>query len=203
MTKELFISVDIETTGPAPGKHSMISIGCVACVEDNTQECGYKVLDTFNANLEEVSFDGLFSTRDTKTMKEFWEKHPEAWEIATANPQPPEDVIRALKKWLIDLPKDGRPIFVGYPVGFDFSFVYWYMHYFTNSCEFGYQPLDIKTYAYAALGGKYKDVKKATMPKHWFKETKLTHVALDDALNQAHLFFQIRKKIYENTLNKG
>ena len=32
----------------------------------------------------------------------------------------------------------GRPVFVGYPAAFDFSFVYWYLTEFAGENPFGY-----------------------------------------------------------------
>jgi len=36
----------------------------------------------------------------------------------------PETAMRRYVLWLKALP--GKPVFVGYPAGFDFLFVYWY-----------------------------------------------------------------------------
>ena len=43
---ELYISTDVETDGPIPGPHSMLSIGSAAYTADK------KILSTFSANLE-------------------------------------------------------------------------------------------------------------------------------------------------------
>lgn len=41
-TKEVFISVDIEASGPIPGEYSLLSIG--ACMVDNPDESFYAEL---------------------------------------------------------------------------------------------------------------------------------------------------------------
>jgi len=36
----------------------------------------------------------------------------------------------------------GKPVFVGYPAGFDFLFVYWYLIRFTGESPFSFSALD-------------------------------------------------------------
>lgn len=187
--KETIVSVDIECTGPCPGLHSMISLGAVACHADVHEESGYKVVDEFSVNLQEMP--GL--TRDLDTMA-FWAKNPEAWEASTKDPVDAEQAMRQLKKWLSNLPAQGRPVFCAYPAGFDFTFVYWYFHKFTGSCPFGFQALDMKSYSHALLGKNFRHAAKRNMPDEWFPAgMPHTHVALDDAREQAYLFFQMRR----------
>ena len=45
----------------------------------------------------------------------------------------------------------GKPVFVAYPAGFDFLFVYWYLIRFTGASPFSHSALDMKTYAMALL----------------------------------------------------
>ena len=88
--------------------------------------------------------------------------------------------------WLKSLP--GRPVFVGYPVAFDFLFVYWYLIRFTGESPFSHSALDIKTYAMALMKSDYRRSSKRNMPKAWFDPLPHTHVALDDAIAQGALF---------------
>ena len=88
--------------------------------------------------------------------------------------------------WLEGLP--GRPGFVAYPAGFDFTFVYWYLMRFVGRSPFSHSALDIKTYAMALLGKEYRASVKRNMPRAWFDDLPHTHVALDDAIGQGALF---------------
>jgi len=38
----------------------------------------------------------------------------------------------------------GRPIFVGYPIAFDFSFVVYYLERFTGKNPFGFSAIDLR-----------------------------------------------------------
>jgi len=52
----------------------------------------------------------------------WWASQPEAWAACRENTQPPEQAMPAYVAWLKALP--GKPVFVAYPAGFDFLFVY-------------------------------------------------------------------------------
>jgi DNA polymerase III alpha subunit (gram-positive type) len=89
--------------------------------------------------------------------------------------------------WLKSLP--GRPVFVAYPAGFDFTFVYWYLVRFGGENPFSHSALDVKTLAMALLNTDYRDSTKRNMPRRWFEQKhRHTHVALDDAIEQGSLF---------------
>jgi hypothetical protein len=79
-------------------------------------------------------------------------------------------------------------VFVAYPAGFDFLFVYWYLIRFAGESPFSHSALDIKTFAMALLGCEYGSAVKRNMPKRWFDKLPHTHVALDDAIEQGSLF---------------
>ena len=91
--------------------------------------------------------------------------------------------------WLSSLP--GKPVFVGYPVAYDFMFVYWYLMKFVGSSPFSHSALDIKTLAMVALKSDYRKATKRLMPKSWFDKLPHTHKALDDAIGQGALFCNI------------
>lgn len=172
---EIFVSTDVETNGPLPGEHSMLSFGSAAYWPDKT------LVSTFSVNLK--SLPGASS--DPETMK-WWESHPEAWKVCRQNLQSPETAMEAYVRWLRSLP--GEPVCVAYPAAFDFAFINWYLIKFAGENPFLYFALDIKTYAMAMLKKEFRTLTKSTMPQHWFEERKPTHIALDDALQQGILF---------------
>lgn len=180
---EIYVSTDVETDGPIPGPHSMLSMASAAYTADKT------LLGTFTVNLETLPE----ATGDPKTM-DWWQTQPEAWAACRQNPQPPEQAMRVYVNWVKALP--GRPVFVAYPAGFDFLFVYWYLIRFTGESPFSHAALDIKTYAMAMLKTDYRATVKRTMPSRWFDPYRHTHIALDDALEQGALFCNM---LAENT----
>jgi hypothetical protein len=172
---EIYVSTDVETDGPIPGPHSLLSFASAAYTADKT------LLGTFAANLE--TLPGALG--HPRTMQ-WWQQNPQAWAACRERLQPPEVAMPAYLAWLKGLP--GRPVFVAYPVAFDFMFVCWYLHRFTGENPFSHSALDIKTYAMALLKDDYRASVKGRMPRRWFDDLPHTHQALDDAIEQGALF---------------
>jgi hypothetical protein len=172
---EIYVSTDVETDGPIPGPHSMLSFGSAAY--SATKE----LLSTFTANLETLPQ----ACAHPKT-EEWWATQPEAWAACRRNLEDPATAMTRYVTWLKSLP--GHPVFVAYPVGFDFLFVYWYLIRFVGESPFSHSALDVKTFAMALLKGDYRDSAKCNMPKRWFDTLPHSHIALDDAIEQGTLF---------------
>lgn len=183
MNPEIYVSTDIETDGPCPGINSMLSFGSAAFTHDGT------LVDTFAANLDELPG----AIRDQKTMK-WWAIQPEAWAAVISNTQQAAIVIPEYVKWVKNLP--GKPIFVAFPAGFDFTFMYYYLCRFAGGSPFGFSALDMKTYAMARLGTFYRDSTKKNWPKAWFEPSnKHSHIALDDAIEQGNQFIKMLHEV--------
>lgn len=172
---EIYVSTDVETDGPIPGPHSMLSFGSAAYLADKT------LISTFSANLDTLPG----ATGHAGTM-EWWSHNPDAWEVCRKDCQQPETAMASYLTWLKSLP--GRPVFVAYPAGFDFMFVYWYLIRFAGESPFSHSALDMKTFAMALLKTNYHGAAKRNMPREWFDSLPHTHVALDDAIEQGALF---------------
>ncbi len=172
---EIYISTDVETDGPIPGPHSMLSFGSAAYTADKI------LVATFSANLE--TLDGASAHPKTAA---WWATQPEAWAACRKDLQKPDAAMRAYVDWIREL--EGKPVFVAYPAGFDFLFVYWYLIRFVGESPFGHSALDMKSYAMAVLKTDYRESTKRNMPGEWFDEFPHTHVALDDAIEQGALF---------------
>ena len=143
-------------------------------------------MSTFSANLE--TLEG--ASPHPKTA-EWWASQPEAWAACRTNLEPPAQAMRRYVAWIKTL--KGRPVFVAYPAGFDFLFVYWYLMRFVGESPFSHSALDIKTYAMAVLKTEYRESTKRNMPRQWFDPLPHTHVALDDAIGQGALFCNMLK----------
>src|SRR3954452_3531863 len=172
---EIYVSTDVEADGPIPGPNSMLSFGSAAYAPDKT------LIGTFGANLLELPD----AKPDPGTLA-WWKTQPDAWAECRRDPRDPVEVMPEYVAWLKSLP--GPPVFVAYPAGFDFLFVYWYLIRFAGESPFSFSALDIKTYAMALLGTPFRKTTKQTMPKRWFDALAHTHKALDDAIGQGALF---------------
>ena len=172
---EIYVSTDIEMDGPIPGRNSMLSLGAAVFQTDK------RIIDTFSINLETLPG----ATSDPKTMR-WWQDYPQAWQAHRVDPQPPDQAIKAFDTWIRSLP--GEPVFVAYPVASDFLFVQWYLYTFIGDSPFGHNALDMRSYAMAVLKQPFYQSGKNHMPETWFDPFPHTHVALDDAISQGHLF---------------
>lgn len=175
MSEEVYFSTDVETDGPIPGPHSMLSLGSAAYTADGT------LLGTFEANLR--TLPGAYPHPVTTA---WWKEHPDAWDACRTDTVEPADAMPAFAGWVRSFP--GKPVFVAYPAGFDFLFVYWYLVRFTGDSPFSFAALDMKTLAMAAMGCDYTAATKGRMPRAWFPDRPHSHRALDDAVNQGVLF---------------
>ncbi len=172
---EVYVSTDVETDGPIPGPNSMLSFASAAYLPDK------KLVGTFAANLETLPG----AKGEPRTM-DWWNQHPEAWQATRENLEDPALIMPRYVAWLKSLP--ARPVFVAYPAGFDFLFVYWYLIRFAGESPFSFSALDIKTYAMALLKTEYREAVKRNMPRRWFDKLPHTHIALDDAIEQGAMF---------------
>jgi DNA polymerase III alpha subunit (gram-positive type) len=170
---QIYIVVDIETDGPIPGLHSMLSIGAVASTPEKETSSFYSRL---------LPHDDAVTDPDTM---DWWNAHPEAWKEVNTDTESPEKVMRDFCSWMDDL--SATPVFVASPIVFDFSFVSWYLHKFIGHDPFSdysgiQRTLDLASFTAGKLNiplnrsrrSQLDATLKAGMPNH-------SHLAIDDA----------------------
>jgi hypothetical protein len=182
---EIYVSTDVETDGPIPGPHSMLSMGCAAYLPDKT------LVSTFSVNLETLPG----ATGHPRTMA-WWETQKPAWEAHRINCVSPEKGMADCLAWLKTLP--GLPVFVGFPVTFDFMFVQWYLFKFTGTSPFRHSGIDLRTLSMALTNSNWQRTTKEFLPRRWFDPLPHTHVALDDALEQGAMFCNMLAELKHN-----
>lgn len=188
---EVLFSTDVESDGPIPGIYSMLSFASVAYTEDGEQ------LGNFSANLETLPL----ADEHPETMA-FWAKNPEAYAATRKNLAAPAEVMQVFSSWVSAWSGLGKPVFLGYPATFDFLHLYWYLIKFTGKSPFSFSALDIKSYAMAVLGSRFRETTKSKMPRALLEGLPPhTHCALDDAKEQGELFFRLKalnsSRVYE------
>ncbi len=173
--REVFISVDVESSGPIPGDYSMLSIG--ACVVGDDAEGVYFELKPLNDNAvpEALKVSGF----DLKELAQSGED--------------PKSGMSKLAAWLKNVSGDAKPIFVGFNAGFDWSFVNWYFVHFLGENPFGFAPLDIKAYYMGMASSRWEDTKSSRIPAEFQPAKSGDHNALNDARAQAEMFHKMLK----------
>lgn len=173
--QELFISVDIETTGPIPEEYSMYQLG--ACLVKETSEKFFEEIQPLNENyvLEALTSCGV-------TIEELKIKG-----------SPPQEAMQKFAEWIkkVSTARKKRPVFTAFNATFDWMFIHWYMHKFLGSNPFGISGLDIKAYYMGFKRCSWEETRKSRIPKIFHSQRPHTHNALDDAIEQAELFGNI------------
>jgi DNA polymerase III epsilon subunit-like protein len=173
--QEVYISVDIETSGPVPGVFSMLTIG--ACnIDDPSQSfsCELQPISQ-NADPEAMKVTGLSLERLALTGE-----HP-----VTA--------LTRFREWIAgQVNPDQTPVFVGLNAPFDWSFINYYFHHFLKFNPFGFTALDIKALYMGATGVNWGETRSSKMAEKLRPQREGNHQALQDAQYQAELFRIIR-----------
>lgn len=180
---DLYISADVETDGPLPGRYSLLSFGLVVVGRYDGQRFERRIG-------ERLSF-----YRELRPISNDFE--PEALEVNGLDRSrleregaDPAEAMPAAAEWVRAVSEGHRPVLVAYPVAFDWAFLYWYFEqYVPGGSPFGHSScLDIRT-LYQAVAGTVFDLSgKATMPGFLQPTAPHTHNALDDAVEQGELF---------------
>ncbi|HRQ59739.1 MAG TPA: 3'-5' exonuclease [Azoarcus taiwanensis] len=169
--REIFLSVDIETSGPIPGEYSMLTIG--ACNVDNPNQ-------VFSCELKPIS-----ANADPKAM----EVTGLSLEKLAAEGLPPKVAMKQFQGWVAEVAGDnGTPVFVGLNAAFDWSFVNYYFHRYLKANPFGFAALDIKALYMGATGSSWAATRSSQMAARLHPKSKGDHQALHDAQYQAELF---------------
>jgi DNA polymerase III epsilon subunit-like protein len=174
VTAETWISVDVETSGPAPSVASLLSIG--ACLVDDPGQ-GIEIL------VRPVPGRGWGDAAETI--------HGLTRERLAAEGLEPADAMRRLADWLGSVvPADSTPVFVSFNAPFDWLFVADHLWRYLGRNPFGTSAVDLK----AVFLGKHLDAVRAwgetrsvDVRRIYPVELPHTHGALDDAREQAEV----------------
>jgi hypothetical protein len=181
---DVYISADVEADGPIPGPYSMISFGLAVAgtYDGRTFTRRDPEATTFYAELRPISD----------------EYDPDALAVSGLDRdrllregRDPVEAMSAAARWVREVGRveGGKPVFVAYPLGFDWMFLYWYFVRFAETgSPFGHSRfLDLKTLYAAKSGETVTRSVKGRMPRHLLSRRPHTHNALDDAVEQAEL----------------
>lgn len=165
---EVFVSVDIETSGPNPRDYAMLSIG--ACLVDRPEHSFYIELvpTTDEALPDALAVSGL-------SVEELHRTGTQA-----------TDALLQLEEWLGELP--GPPIFVAFNAAFDWMFIEDYFRRFLGRNPFGHAALDIKAYYMGLADSTWAQTSMRFLSPLYLDGQPLEHNALSDARDQAKLF---------------
>lgn len=203
MKPELYVSLDIETDGPAPFLNSMLSLGAAAFMKDQ------ELKRNFYATMYALEM----AHEDSETMA-WWRTQPRAWEAVQRSRQRPQKVMQDFATYIRRLANDYpdyKLVAVAWPAAYDFAFVNAYCHLFLHENPLGFACMDLRSYTDGlANGAGYYALREAEVRTYSgpvFKDDLTEHIAVDDAVEQGRLLLNLlalaeRKKNEEKIRQK-
>jgi hypothetical protein len=193
-----FCSFDVETDGTNPLQHSMLSIGIALFSQSDG------LVDTFYMTLEpQKDEQGVPFKHDSRTMRNFWDKHPNQWKEVQTNAQPPAVIMGHLSRWLSKHQRSYTIKWVARPANCDWMWLKSYYEKYgpLHKPEIGYYCHDL-----SSLMRAYELCHNVTDKKAFMialsGSAPYTHNALDDALCQGHMYMNLRnlldQKLHHN-----
>lgn len=178
---DLYISADVETDGPVPGRFSLLSFGLA-------------VVGRYDGRRFEGASAEISLYRELKPISDSFQE--EAMKVNGLDRErlalegaDPGTAMAEAASWVREVSDGCRPILVAYPVAFDWSFLYWYFESFGAESPFGHSScLDIRTLYQAVAGSVFDRSGKSSMPDFLQSRSPHTHNSLDDAIEQGELF---------------
>ncbi len=175
---EFYIVVDVESSGPDPCKHAMLSFG--ACTISDPQETLYVELkpDSDEFIQEAIEVSGL-------SLEELYD-----------NGIPPDDSMQRFANWLSAINKEDKPpVFTAFNAPFDWMFINTYFHRYLGYNPFGYKALDIKACYMGLHHTLFENTSHRELCNYYQIGLDLTHHALEDAINEAEIFKAILQEM--------
>jgi DNA polymerase III epsilon subunit-like protein len=169
-SKVVYISVDIEASGPIPGEYSMLSVG--ACKVGDMDKNFYVELKPISERFTEeaIRVCGL----DMQALKERGAE--------------PQEAMSSFVQWVETVAGGKKPVLVGFNAGFDWSFVNYYFVKFLGKNPFGISCIDIKSVWFGKKNCEWTQTYKKHIKRALALDIPHTHNALDDAKEQAVIF---------------
>lgn len=186
---EIYISVDVEADGPVPGLNSMLSIGAVALHPETLEEDSsfYKRLDLLP-----------YATQHPDTMT-WWSGRMHLYEETRRETVSPKAAMTAFERWVAELATkySAVPVFVAYPITFDFAYYTYYAHRFVGNPVMRFSGLDMSSMAMGMIGGQYDTNVRRNWPPRWTlgADGEADHIAIEDARKQATIFARMLKEL--------
>lgn len=179
---DMYISADVETDGPIPGRYSMLSFGlAVAATFDGKSFAPRDIAAaTFYRELQPIADEWLPEAVEASGLDR---------DALAREGVEPKVAMTEAAEWVASVAADARPVLVGYPVVFDWMFLHWYFVAFAGESPFGFSgALDIKTMYQQKAGVTLDKAGRTDLPRALRASRPHTHNARDDAIEQAEIF---------------
>ncbi|HQR39849.1 MAG TPA: hypothetical protein PLF26_15790 [Blastocatellia bacterium] len=188
MSVTLYISLDVEASGPVPGIYSMLAIGACGVADDGSEA---RVLDGADNEFKVLLKPLPTAANDPESLKFAGGLVPEELAITGVEPR---HAILALNEWMDRVRTTAgahRVMFLAHAASFDWMYVRYYYEMLGIPCPFGFAGIDIKAYAMGALGIPWEETSKDNLGRRMGLEAVdplRLHEPLYDSHYQARVF---------------
>jgi hypothetical protein len=178
----LYISLDVEASGPVPGMFSLLAIGACVVFDDGSEA---RLLDGAEYEFKVLLKPLPGAAIDEEALKFAGGLVPaELEKTGTA----PREAFLLLNEWVERVRKScnvSRVHFLAHAASFDWLYVRWYYEHLGIPCPFGFAGVDIKAYAMGALGVGWEETSKDALGRRAGLEA-VDPLRLHDPLYDAH-----------------
>lgn len=174
-----YFCVDVETSGPVPGVHSMLSLGICHV----SGQAGFRSLQDLY-----LEFQPAYLAFDPRAMA----VHKLDMEALRQDGLPLSQGMKVLSSWVAEQCRESeQPVFVAHNAGFDWMFVVHSFGLAGVDNPFGFAPLDTKALAMGMLGLSWREttlktISRITKAPH--PDPSSLHHAGSDARHTARVF---------------
>lgn len=193
--RKKYVSVDIEASGPTPGKYSMLSFG--ACIVGEEEKTFYRELKPISRNYnEEAMRVGCLGLKCLEGLGPEYDPESESFdpelvldeleEKGTA----PEQAMKEFREWVLKETDGHRPIIAAAPIVFDGMYISWYFDNAGAENPFGYSGEDMNSFYRGLVRDEEAHMKDARVRD----ERDPAHNSLEDAIYQARIFEKVLEK---------
>lgn len=195
----VYLSIDVEASGPFPGLFSLVSIGAVVVKANGDGDWEVDEGQTFYQELKPLPDAGELeaATNIHGLTREYLEK----------NADDPAQVMEAFAKFLEKLVRRHKKVVpAAWPASFDSPFVGWYLQYFLDENPLGWSCFDIPSFG-MGLFQCHRNALRNLMKRAGieFGKNPDPHNALADAVDQGHTLARllnyarkVRKEKHQN-----
>ena len=174
----VYLSVDVEASGPFPGIFSLVSLGAVVVRPDGQGRWGVDEQLSFYRELKPL--EGAAELEAATNI------HGLTREYLEANAGDPKQVMEEFSFFFKDLQSRFKKVIpAAWPASFDAPYVGWYLQYFTGDNPTGWSAFDIPSFG-MGLFCCHRNALRNLMKKAGieFGQNPTPHNALADAVEQ-------------------
>ena len=186
----IYLSIDIEASGPFPGLFSLVSVGAVPVI---------RVKERWQLDEESTYYEELKPFPGAGELEEATNIHGLTTEYLAEKGTEPATAMENFAEYLRGLTKRYKKITpAAWPSSFDSPFVGWYFQHFLGENPLGWSAFDIPSFGMGLFRcsrpGLREQMRKAGIeaPKN-----PDPHNALQDAIEQGHFAAQLLNLAYD------